>query len=191
MNICIISGSSRMGSNTLKVAKAIRNLLNKNYKINFIDFQENDFPSIGRKKIDKTNLTNFQRNFANFFKDSHLIIFCIPEYNWTTNPEVINVLHQIGSKEFMECFENKVFAIVGVSTGLGGRRPAIEITTLLNKIISFMGAIAIVSPLILESHKTEENISFDGNFLNKEIENKFINFLDYTLKITKKWHNLS
>lgn len=191
MNFCIISGSSREKSNTFRVAKALENIIKKEHNVFFVDFVGCDFPMIGRKNIDKNNLSNFQSFMIDSFKKAHLIIICIPEYNWNTNPEIINAFHQIGTQEYKECFENKVFSFVGVSTGFGGRKPAIEMIILLNKIISFMKAIAIVSPLILESHHTDVNIDPYGYFINLETEKHFKNFIEYTLQIAQKWHKES
>ncbi|MFN3604693.1 MAG: NAD(P)H-dependent oxidoreductase [Leptonema sp. (in: bacteria)] len=189
MKVTIISGSSRENSNSLRVAKALENLLKEIHNTTIIDFRDCDIPPIGRNDLKKNELSQFQSHFVNFLEISELIFFCIPEYNWTTNPEIINALHQMGREEFKDCFENKVFSIVGVSSGRGGRRPAIELSILLNKIISFNKFLGIVSPLILESHETDKNLDSYGNFLNPVTKEKFKEYLNYTLKITKKWHN--
>ncbi|MCS7204796.1 MAG: NAD(P)H-dependent oxidoreductase [Leptospiraceae bacterium] len=195
LNIAILSGSSRKGSNTIKVAKALKHLLQQNEivdQIYLIDMVDSDIPLVGRGEINKEFLTPFQRQLVYSFENSELILLCLPEYNWITNPEVINLFHQLGTKEFFSCFHLKVFATIGVSSGRGGRRPCIELHTLLNKIISFMGAISVVSPLILESHETDKEFDEEGNFLNRQNRGiyyeKFINFTDYTLKLSSKWH---
>ncbi len=189
MNLCIVSGSSRKNSNTIRTAKALKNLTEKEHNTTFVDFTKCDFPMIGREDIDKDHLSNFQNFIVHSFKNADCIIICIPEYNWNTNPEILNAFHQLGRIEFKECFENKVFSFVGVSTGYGGRRPAIEMMIFFNKIISFMRAYAIVSPLILESHQTEMNLDSNGNFLNSEVERRFKDYVEYTLQIAKKWHH--
>ncbi|GIX42019.1 MAG: hypothetical protein KatS3mg129_1752 [Leptospiraceae bacterium] len=194
INICIISGSSRPENLTFRVAKAIQNI-SLNFKeikqIDFLDLRENDFPTVGRQDIKKDSLSSFQKQFISSMENAHLIFICMPEYNWITNPELINIFHQIGNKNFKTCFENKVFATAGVSHGRGGRRPCIEFHTLLNKLISFMDAYGIVSPLIFESHETDKNIDSNGNLLNNEIYNNTIKrFVNYSIQITKKWHHI-
>jgi chromate reductase len=192
INVCIISGSSREDNLTFRVAKAIQNILLKNPEIHqtfLLDLRENDFPMVGRKDIHPNSLTNYQKNFIQSMENAHLIFICMPEYNWTTNPELINIFHQIGNKNFKSCFENKVFATAGISHGRGGRKPCIDFHTLLNKLISFMDAYGIVSPLIFEGHESDKNIDNQGNLLNNEIFNKtLIRFIQYSLNLTKKWN---
>ncbi len=194
LNISIISGSSRKYSNSLRLCKAIEKILRNNPDIQnifLLDIVENDFPSIGRQEIEYTSLSEYQRNFINSLENSQLILICLPEYNWNTNPELINIFHQIGKSSFKQCFENKVFATAGVSTGRGGRRPCLEFHILLNKIISFMGAYGVVCPMIFESHETDKNIDNEGNLKENEIYKKALNnFILYILTFTKKWHHI-
>ncbi len=191
IQVTVVSGSSRKGSSTLRCARAIERILkSKSEVINvyFIDFIENDFPSIGRIELDSKNLSSFQSHLINSFRYSQLIIICAPEYNWNTNPELINVFHQIGKKDFKDCFDNKVFATVGVSTGRGGRRPAIELHILLNKIISFMDAYGMVSPLLYESHETDKNIDIEGNLQQNQLYNEGLHrFIQYSINVCKRW----
>ncbi len=191
INITVVSGSSRINNNTLRVAKAIEKVLKTLEEVEsiyFIDFIKNDFPSVGRMDVDRNNLTTFQSHLIDSFKHSQLILICAPEYNWNTNPELINVFHQIGKKDFKDCFENKVFATVGVSSGRGGRRTAIELHILLNKIISFMDAYGMVSPLLFESHETDKNVDTGGNLLQNSLYNEgLMRFINYSINVCKKW----
>jgi chromate reductase len=188
MKVSIISGSSREENLTIRVAKAIKDQLIKRDNVNevvLLDLRDNDFPSVGRKEIKPGTLSPYQENFIKSLKESSLVFICLPEYNWTTNPELINIFHQIGSKNFKACFEDKVFATAGVSNGRGGRMPCIQLHILLNKIISFIDAYGIVSPLLFESHETDKNIDENGNLLTNDLYNKtFLRFIDYSLQFS-------
>ncbi len=192
MRLCVVSGSSRENSSTIRVAKYLKKNFEKIteiQKVELIDFVENDFPSVGRKDITEDNLSPFQYQLVHSMKNSYLIIFCLPEYNWSTNPEVINVIHQLGKKGFLECFDNKVFATVGVSIGRGGRIPCINFHTLLNKVISFLPAMGIVSPLIFESQETDLILDKNGDLIqsNERFIKGINSFIEYSYRMTKKF----
>lgn len=191
MNITIISASSRQNSNSIKVQRYLANLLSQSgeYTITCSDFENCDIPMIGRGKIDNQNLSAFQNQLINNWREAELVILVAPEYNWTTSGELINALHQLGTSDFDSLFANKVFGIVGVSSGRGGRRPGLELTTLLNKLISFLGQISIVSPKIFESQETQKNLNEAGESLGNAVYEKGIeSYLRYTLKLAKRWH---
>jgi chromate reductase, NAD(P)H dehydrogenase (quinone) len=193
MKINIISTSPRKESNSLKVAKYLQKQFSKkeNAVENVVllnDFEACDVPNVGRGSLDKNKLTAFQKTLINHWQESELIVMVVPEYNWTTSAEIINLIHQIGNDDFKHLFNEKVFAFVGVSSGRGGRLPCLEMTTLVNKMISFTGQLSIVSPKLYESHETPKNLDADGNSLGNTIyENTMKDFTDYTLKIAQKW----
>lgn len=190
MKIAIISTSPRRGSNSLKVAKYMAHCLaDSDHQIRIANFEEIDIPMVGRSSLKATELTEFQSGLIDLWKEAEMVIFVIPEYNWITSGELINALHQLGQKEFSYLFDNKVFALAGVSRGRGGRRPCTEIGTILGKLISFLNQHSVISPLILESHETHNQLAEDGTSLgNAFYEKSAQKFLDYSLTIARKWH---
>ncbi|MCU0392600.1 MAG: NADPH-dependent oxidoreductase, partial [Thermoflexibacter sp.] len=93
-----------------------------------------------------------------------------------------------GTKEFSHLFDNKIFAFCGVSSGRGGRLPAIQMMTLFNKIISFTNKYAIVSPKVYESHDTDKNVDENGNSLGNVLYDKSLaQFIDYSLQIATRF----
>ncbi|PWJ60289.1 chromate reductase [Dyadobacter jejuensis] len=190
MKIAIISTSPRQGSNSLKVAKYMaKSLANTEHRIRVANFEEIDIPMVGRSSLKASALTQFQSNLIDIWKEAELVIFVIPEYNWITSGELINALHQLGQKDFSYLFDNKVFALAGVSRGRGGRRPCTEIGTVLGKLISFLNQHSVISPLILESHETHNQLADDGTSLgNAFYEKSAQKFLDYSLTIANRWH---
>jgi chromate reductase len=117
-----------------------------------------------------------------------LVFFITPEYNFTVNGDLLNALHQLGSKDFAHLFHNKVFALAGVSSGRGGKTPCLELTTVINKIINFSHQYSVVSPRIYESHETHKNLDDKADSTgNKVYEDGVRAFLDYSLEVTKRW----
>lgn len=155
---------------------------------NIIDLAEEQIPTVGRGNIDPENLSDFQRHLIEKWAAASVIIITAPEYNWSTNAEIINLAHQLGNKNHAYLFNNKVFAFVGVSTGRGGRQSALELMMIFNKIISFTNNQSIVSPKLWESHETHLNINA-GTLIseNKVYMESAKIFLDYTIEIAKRW----
>ncbi|MDC1395848.1 NAD(P)H-dependent oxidoreductase, partial [Bacteroidia bacterium] len=79
MKIGIISGSARSGNNTLRVAKAISNILNNT---EIVDFQSYDIPSFAEGGLDKGKETEFQLDLIRVWQESDLVFVLSPEYNW-------------------------------------------------------------------------------------------------------------
>jgi chromate reductase, NAD(P)H dehydrogenase (quinone) len=189
MNIAILATSPRANSTTLRFAKYLQSLTQLlNNEVDLIDFHEFDIPSVGRGTLNKEKLTPFQSKLILAWEKANLVIITTPEYNWTVNGDLLNALHQLGSKDFMHLFNNKTFAFAGVSAGRGGKTPCIELTTVINKIINFTNQYSIVSPRIYESHETNKNLDADSVSLGNQIyENTVMDFVDYSLAIAKRW----
>lgn len=190
MQILILSGSSRKNSNSLLVSKYLTSLNGQNDELNFtiIDLAEEQIPTVGRGGIDPENLSDFQKKLIESWHAAALIIVTAPEYNWSTNAELINLAHQLGNKNHAHLFSHKVFAFVGVSTGRGGRQSALELMMIFNKIISFTNNQSIVCPKLWESHETHLNINVDSLLSeNKIYEDSAKSFLDYAVEMTKRW----
>ncbi len=190
MTITIIAASSRKNSNSLRFSKYLKHVLN-NHKlgdIQIVDFENCDIPTVGRGVFNPEELTDFQQDMITKWKQSDIVFFAVPEYNWSTNGEFINALHQLGTKNFVHLFDNKIFSVVGVSSGRGGKSPALETIQILNKIISFTNQYSIVSPKLFESHDTVSNINDDLVSSDNEMFVKGVNdFVHYTLQISDRW----
>src|SRR5690606_35704030 len=150
MKVPVISTSPRKESNSLKVSKFMKSLLKERegVAVTLTNFEAADIPLIGRAEVNAEALTGFQEELISNWRQADLVLFVVPEYNWITGGELINAFHQLGSRRFQYLFENKTFAFAGVSNGRGGRRPCLEMMTLVNKIISILGGQSVVAPLI-------------------------------------------
>ncbi len=188
MNICIISGSARANNNTIRVGYALQRLLKSVHQVTVIDFQEYDIPLINQGEISLNSLSAFQKKIIDGMSDAQIIFLISPEYNYTTTPEILNMLHRLGDYKFKHLFDEKIFAFIGVSTGKGGKTPALHLTTILNKIISYLNLNSFVSAKIFESHYTKDVLDPTGNSLgNKEYDKGINDFLNFTLRMAARW----
>ena len=189
MNISIISGSARSNNNTIRVGYALKKIFEQaGHQISLVDFMQYDIPLINQGELDPDELSTFQQSLVTSMENADLCIIITPEYNWSTTPEILNFLHRFGDKKFASIFDEKVFALVGVSTGKGGKAPALHLVSILNKIISFLDLNSVVSPKLFESHFTKEVIDERGNLLGNALFDKGINdFVDYNIRVTKRW----
>ena len=190
MNIAIIATSPRKNSNSLRFSKYLQKVLQTSdiQNTTIVDFHHFDIPSVGRGIINKEDLTDFQRELLTAWEKADLVFFVTPEYNFTVNGDLLNALHQLGSKDFAHLFHDKVFALAGVSAGRGGKTPCLELTTVINKIINFSNQYSVVSPRIFESHETHKNLDENADSVgNKIYEDGVKAFLDYSLEVTNRW----
>ncbi len=188
MQICIISGSARANNNTHRVSLAIELLLKANHEISVIDFKEFDIPSLAQGGLKTNALTPFQQNLIDSLFKAEVVIMVSPEYNWSATPEILNMLNLVPNKPFDQIFNNKVFAFVGVSTGKGGKVPALQMMQIVNKLISFSNNDSIVSSRIFEAHFVKEVLNESGESLGNPMFDKGLNdFCDYTIRIANRW----
>ncbi|MEI7978978.1 MAG: NAD(P)H-dependent oxidoreductase [Bacteroidota bacterium] len=190
MNITIISGSARANNNTLRVAKALQNKIELlNHTVSIVDFTDYDLPLINQGKINQASLSNFQNSLIQNWRNANLVITISPEYNWSSTPELLNMYNAVGTNDFIDLFNHKTFAFVGVSTGKGGKMPCLQLIQVVGKLVSFSNSHSIISPKIFESHFTKEVLDENGNVLGNEMFEKGLNdFIDYNLFIADKWN---
>jgi len=188
MRICIISGSARENNNSIRVALAIKNLLDNAHIVHIIDFKEYDIPLIAQGGLKKDALSSFQKNLIDKIAEAHIVIIISPEYNWSSTPELLNMFDLFAVRDFQQIFNNKVFAFAGVSTGKGGKMPCLQLMQVTNKVISFANYHSIVSAKIFESHFTKEALDESGVSLGNEMYDKGLkSFIDYTIYIAERW----
>ncbi|HEY0109003.1 MAG TPA: NAD(P)H-dependent oxidoreductase [Fibrella sp.] len=194
MKIAIVSTSPRANSNTLRFCKFDRNIQEEiaQHEVKVIDFVNYDLPFVATAWIKPETLTPFQENFITAWGEADLVFFASPEYNWTATPQILNAFHSLGGPAFKYLFENKVFAMAGSSNGRGGRQPALDMTTVLNKVISFTNSYSVISPKLYESHETDKNLDAEGHFIGHEVYDRTVRaFVDYSLTVAQRWHGVA
>jgi chromate reductase len=153
-----------------------------------VDFDDFDIPPIGKGDFRMGSLTKFQQKLISEWEQADLIFLCSPEYNWTANAELFILFDRLGSSDFRYLFRDKVMASVGVSSGRGGRQPALDINKVLSKVISFQNEVAIISPKILEVHEASKNLNEEAEFIGlPAFEAAVRNFVDYSLLLNQRW----
>lgn len=190
MQILLLAGSSRPHSNSLLAARFLGNLLHngRNDSVQIVDLSHEALPAVGRGSLDVNQLTPFQQELTEAWGKARLVIITAPEYNWSTNAELINMAHQLGTKAFAPLFKEKVFAFAGVSTGRGGRQSALELMMIFNKIISFSDSESVVCPKLWESHETHRNIDAASlGSANEVYTESARQFLTYALRLSRRW----
>ncbi|WP_332369435.1 NADPH-dependent FMN reductase [Spirosoma telluris] len=85
MKITLISTSSRKNSNSLRFVSYLRHLLAEEgqHEVSIVTFEHYDIPLVGQGSVKKESLTPFQEELINAWEAADLIIFAMPEYNWT------------------------------------------------------------------------------------------------------------
>ena len=190
--ITIISGSARLGSNTLRVAKAIKRIIEEKTgapasEIEVIDFAPYDIPFYNGQDLQPGQLSAFQQQVASSMRGSSLIFLLSPEYNWFPSAEIINLIHRFGTSSFKDLWDDKVFATCGVSTGRGGRMPAVQLSYVVNKLLNVMNLHSIVSPKMFESQFTTKALNEAGDSLgNAEYDKGLEQFVEYNLTLWRK-----
>jgi len=189
MKITILSTSPRTIANTLRFSKAVKLQLEKlGHTADLIDFSQSDIPLSNQGKIDWDNPSIFQKSILDSMSKSTLVFVFTPEYNWLPSAEAINFINTFADNPRLHLFNNKVFALAGVSAGRGGRLPATILNTSINKIIGFFCLNSFVSGKIFEAQEVPKTISIEGELLDNEIFNKGVrDFIDYNLKLAEKW----
>ncbi len=190
MNICILSGSPLSNSNSIRFCRMLKKKLSADdHHISIIDFENYDIPFMNKGEVTPNNLNDFQKELIESVTNAQLVFICSPEYNWMPSAELVNMFHQVGSKAFKPFFDNKVFAVAGISNGKGGKMPCIILTFVLNKLINHLDCDSIVSSRNFESHFTDRELDVNGKIIGNELYEKGINgFIDYALRTTERWH---
>ncbi len=163
----------------------------RGYQTTFIDFENYDIPFLNKGELDINHLTGFQRELVEGIETAHLVFIVTPEYNWFPSAELVNMIHQLGNNQFKHLFDNRVFSIVGVSTGRGGRIPTIQLGYVIDKLINVFETQAITSPKKFESQFTTRVLDEDGKSLgDQEYDRGLTMYLEYALRLTKRWFSL-
>lgn len=177
--ISILSGSARPQSNTLKVAKALAIQVKKlGHDSKIIDFNGFDIPNFN-VPFDITQLSAWQQETINSMTKSSHIIWVTPEYNWMPSAEMMQFINRMATDTFKDVWNNKTFATVGISVGIGGRMPAVTLKNVLDKCIDFMNLDSRTIAAIQEVHFVPQVMEEDGTLKDNERFNKsFVSFVE-------------
>jgi chromate reductase, NAD(P)H dehydrogenase (quinone) len=189
MKVAIISGTSRTGNNTVRVAKAIQKLHTElEHECSIVDFRSYDLPFFNGTPIDEANPTAFQYELLSTWGHADLVYIVSPEYNWLVSPELANMTNHYSNKNHKYLYDNKVFAFVGVSSGIGGRLPTMQMSTVFEKLIFYLGAQSVCSPNKFESHYTPQELDQAGKYIQESgYKARLQGFVDYSTALCKRF----
>lgn len=181
MKVTILSGTSRSGNNTIRVARALERLhQEKGHETHIVDFRNYDLPFFNGDPIDEENPTVFQKELLSNWEDADLVYILSPEYNWLISPELANMTNHFSDKHHAPLYNNKVFGFVGVSSGIGGRLPTMQLSSVFEKLIFYLNQYSVCSPNKFESHYTQKELDENGEFaLKSGYEGRMRKFVDY------------
>ena len=184
-----MSGSSRDGNITIRLSRATKKiLLEKGHDVNLVDFCDYDIPFFNGGYLNRANASKFQEKVYSGMSQADVIIIYSPEYNWFPSAEIINLINQTASERNSDLYNEKVFVFGGVSSGRGGKLPAIQLSSVVGKVINFLNLSSLVSPKIFESSFTQININEGGTLQADDIYNQeFEKFVNYSIKIGERW----
>lgn len=191
MKVAILSGTSRKGNNTVRVAKAIEQLhTEQNHEVSIVDFRQYDLPFFNGEAIDEDNPTSFQKELIETWSGADLVYILSPEYNWLISPELANMTNHYSGNQHKHLYDNKVFAFVGVSSGIGGRLPTMQLSSVMEKLIFYLGAQSVCSPNKFESHYTPQELDADGQFIKESgYRNRLSSFVNYSVRLCDRFVN--
>lgn len=179
MQIAIVSASPRTGSASLKVAKFIQTLVPEPHVAELFSFDGFSIPSVATDWLMVEQLPKQAAELYKLVAKSEKVVFVVPEYNRMVPAEYAAFIHQFQKKEFADFWQNKTFAFVGVSSGVGGREPIYISEKVFNYAINsngFKGS--FVSPFHFQSTFTGEQFDEKGEFIGhdkyKEGMQKFV-----------------
>lgn len=167
MNTLIISGSARKNNNTLRLAKALNGLISDS---EIVDYQNFDLPFFNQ--LDNYSKTQFHQELEDKMTQAQHIIILSPEYNWFPTAELIQTIHLLATPANKALFDGKLFSCAGVSSGRGGRLPAIYMTQMLDKVFQVFSFSSFTNPNKFEAQFVTQCIDKNGNLLDNEEFNK-------------------
>ncbi len=129
MNIVVISASTRINNNTLRVSKFLAEQLVTFHKqeVNLLDLGALRFPVMEEVIPKHPNLPDGLIEFQQAIVNADGALFVSPEYNGSFSPSLKNAVDYLKNKEFTR----KPIGIVSISTGsLGGIRGALQMQQL-------------------------------------------------------------
>ncbi len=164
MTIGIISGASRSGRLSIKVAKYLEQLFSKQYdveKVHFLDIHEYNFPNYVDSNERDQALNERLKDFSDKLISSHALVLVSPEYNGGMAGSTKNALDY-----FRKEYEKKVFGLVSVSSGTMG---GINAMHQMVDFVSYVGGILNSKRLLVS--EVQGAFDEDGNIKSERLEN--------------------
>ncbi len=170
-NIATIYGSVRTERQGIKAAKFLVNKLKeRKHKVTLIDPLEYKLPLLDKmyKEYEKGKAPKTMEEVAKILRGADSYMIVSGEYNHSIPPALKNILDHFQTEYFF-----KPAAICGYSAGIfGGMRVAMHLRALLGEL--GMVTISTIFPIL----KIQDAFDKEGNIIDKEYNNRVVQFLD-------------
>lgn len=179
MKIQIISGSTRVGRASHRVALALNEkLLSLGIDCSIVDLKELGLPLFEERLSFLRNKPQHFETISNELLNSIGFIFVTPEYNGGISASLKNFIDTFGRPEFA----GKPIAVASVSSGnLGGIRAAMSLQQLILAIQAYP------QPQMLTVGNVEEQLNPLGEIINPGFEKQLDSFVDAFIGFTKRF----
>lgn len=179
MKIQIISGSTRIGRASHRVALALNEkLLSLGIDCSIVDLKELGLPLFEERLSFLPNKPQHFETISNELLNSIGFIFVTPEYNGGISASLKNFIDTFGRPEFA----GKPIAVASVSSGnLGGIRAAMSLQELILAIQAYP------QPQMLTVGNVEEQLNPLGEIINPGFEKQLDSFVDAFIGFAKRF----
>lgn len=179
MKIQIISGSTRIGRASHRVALALNEkLLSLGIDCSIVDLKELGLPIFEERLSFLRNKPQHFETISNELLNSIGFIFVTPEYNGGISASLKNFIDTFGRPEFA----GKPIAVASVSSGnLGGIRAAMSLQQLILAIQAYP------QPQMLTVGNVEEQLNPLGEIINPGFEKQLDSFVDAFIGFAKRF----
>jgi len=179
MKIQIVSGSTRIGRASHRVALALNEkLLSLGIDSKIVDLKEVGLPPFEERLSFLKDKPEHLVTLSNELLSSTGFIFVTPEYNGGISSSLKNFIDTFGRPEFA----GKPIAVASVSSGaLGGIRAAMSLQQLILAIQAYP------QPQMLTVGEVEEQLNIEGEIINASFEKKLDSFVNSFLGFAKRF----
>jgi NAD(P)H-dependent FMN reductase len=179
MNIKIVSGSTRIGRNSHRVALALNNKITAlGIESSIVDLNEINLPPFEERLSFLPEKPERLVEMSNELLSSTGYIFVTPEYNGGISSSLKNFIDTFGRPEFA----GKPIAVASVSSGaLGGIRAAMSLQQLILAIQAFP------QPQMLNVADVEEQLNNEGEIINPSFEKNLDSFVSSFIGFAKRF----
>ena len=179
MNITIISGSPRQQSNTVRVAKFLKNELSAktNHTIGLIDMRDHGLPHLQNTYLKEEHTPEEFRELRRQMLASDAFVLVSPEYNGSYTPALKNLVDFFAK----DAFSRTAMAISTASPGgLGGVRAAMHMQQLVCALFGVLAPHMLIVPAV------DKKIDADGMLVDKEFQRTVDNFITEFIWLAEK-----
>jgi NAD(P)H-dependent FMN reductase len=179
MNIKIVSGSTRIGRNSHRVAIALNSKITAlGIESSIVDLCEINLPPFKERLNFLPEKPERLVEISNELLDSTGFIFVTPEYNGGISSSLKNFIDTFGRPEFA----GKPIAVASVSSGaLGGIRAAMSLQQLILAIQAYP------QPQMLTVGDLEEQLNPLGEIINPRFEKQMDSFVNAFIGFAKRF----